>query len=161
MIFYHAEGMYFDIFKLMLQNSTKFCNRKVYNRSLLRRHKLYGPIKWFKCLFVSSLGFKPSVQCAPIENTTYYNESDVTTTLSVEYRECSVVFTKNFTNGTTKREETPCPAGYSYNVPKERSLVAEVRNGTRLTLNSVKVLDFEVTACFGGRDWNGVEGVSY
>ena len=105
-------------------------------------------MKCFKCLFVSSLGFKPSVQCAPIENTTYYNESDVTTTsLSVEYRECSVILTKNCTNGTTKREETPCPAGYSYNVPRERSLVAEVRNGTRLT---------SVTACFGGRDWNGV-----
>lgn len=136
-------------------------NKVLQQKGLLRRHKLYGSIKWFKCLFVSSLGFKPSVQCAPIENITYYNESDVTTTLSVEYRECSVVFTKNFTNGTIKREETPCPAGYSYNVPRERSLVAEVRNGTRLTFNSVKVLDFEVTACFGGRDWNGVEGISY
>lgn len=85
---------------------------------------MYCPV--FDLFFLHILGHKPVVQCAPIENSTYLNTSDVTRNLRVEYKECGVVIYRNVTNGTTLRQEIPCPAGYQYDIPRDRSLVTEV-----------------------------------
>lgn len=85
---------------------------------------MYCPV--FDLFFLHILGHKPVVQCAPIENSTYLNTSDVTRNVRVEYKECGVVIYRNVTNGTTLRQEIPCPAGYQYDIPRDRSLVTEV-----------------------------------
>lgn len=81
----------------------------------------------FQLLNVVFIGYRPTFQCAPIENLTllsaqFPGDADI----FVTYDKCSVNIYRNNTNGSVLLEERDCPNGYSYSTPKDATFVTEL-----------------------------------
>lgn len=140
-VFSYLNGEFLENFHYQLRFTQDNRSVRLWEPSI---NVTYLKINVFDHSLLHILGHKPVVQCAPIENSSNLNTSDVAGNVRVEYRECVVVMYRNVTNGTTLRQEIPCPSGYQYDVPRDRSLVTEVLT---FGLNIVVAIDHGHVFC--------------
>ncbi|OWF47532.1 organic cation transporter protein-like isoform X1 [Mizuhopecten yessoensis] len=70
------------------------------------------------------IGYRPSYQCADLGNTTSMYDTLSNASLTPLYQACHVDILINGTN-TTLMKLSPCPAGYTYDLEKDRTFVTE------------------------------------
>ncbi|XP_022330062.2 organic cation transporter protein-like [Crassostrea virginica] len=81
----------------------------------------------FQLLNVVFIGYRPTYQCAPVENV-----SSLTTLapegadVFVTYDKCSVNLYLNRTNDSVLLQDMECPNGYTYSTPKDATFVTEL-----------------------------------
>ncbi|XP_060072231.1 solute carrier family 22 member 6-like [Ylistrum balloti] len=72
------------------------------------------------------IGFRPPFHCANVspEQAALYTDRYSNTSVQLSYHECQIDLVKNGTN-TTLLTLSPCPAGYTYGLEKDRTFVTE------------------------------------
>ncbi|XP_033749260.1 solute carrier family 22 member 6-A-like [Pecten maximus] len=77
-------------------------------------------------IVVVFIGYRPPYQCANVSSTDVlpYTGQYSNTSVEISYHECRVDLVFNNTN-TTLLSLTPCPAGYTYGLEKDRTFVTE------------------------------------
>ncbi|XP_021359310.1 solute carrier family 22 member 8-like [Mizuhopecten yessoensis] len=95
-----------------------------YQRIQMALHMATYGSEAFQLMIIVFIGYRPSYQCADLGNTTSMYDTLSNASLTPLYQACHVDILINGTN-TTLMKLSPCPAGYTYDLEKDRTFVTE------------------------------------